>query len=396
MKALNFFLASILGISSAYSAPRLLPFQGYLNTTAGQSVDDGARTVQFKIYDSPVSGSTVWAGEVHKLTVNKGLVNTILGTKTSFPETYAGGQKVTFSEPLYVEITVDTNNDGQITAVDPPLLPRQVLLPANFAHVAQSVRSTSGNEVISPSGVIDGSQVKENSIPGASIQSLPLSKLDDGVGTGGIVSSQIAENAVGTSELADNSINTGHLQDGNITEAKLDPSGFSGSLVKPDTLSPDRLSHDFAILWDEKAYDEDGGASVNGLQTRQLNKSTILGNSISLLGNQITLKAGTYMVEASAPAFYSNRHQIYLRRVRDSFIQLTGTSEHTTSPGSQTRSYIKGIVEIDNEETFDIRHYTRTDRGTDGLGRSLSGYAASFTPVDRPSIYTQVYIQRLK
>jgi len=135
------------------SNQRLLPFQGYLASPSGEVVVTDTKVIQFKFYDSPVSGTTVWTGEIHKLSVNNGLVNTVLGTKTAFPNTYGENNKVTFSEPLYVEITVDANSDGQITAADPPLLPRQILLPANFAHVAQSVRATTGEEVISPNGV---------------------------------------------------------------------------------------------------------------------------------------------------------------------------------------------------------------------------------------------------
>ncbi len=62
---------------------RLLPFQGRLTDAGGSPVPDGARVVQFKIYDAPVGGRAVWNGEVQKLSVNSGLVSTILGTRAS-------------------------------------------------------------------------------------------------------------------------------------------------------------------------------------------------------------------------------------------------------------------------------------------------------------------------
>ena len=383
-------------IASTALSAQLLPFQGHLTTAAGQVIPDGTKVVQFKIYDAPVSGTSVWTGEMHKLSVNGGLVNTILGTKTAFPDTYGNSSKVMFSEPLYVEITVDANDDGQITASDPPLLPRQVLLPANFAYVAQAVRSSNVDEIVSSSGVIDGSKVKENTIQGRSIQSLSLSKLEDADGSGGITAAQIAENAVGESEIIDDSIRTAHLKDGQITEEKIAAEGFTGALIKNNSISPDRLTRDMAFLWDEKPYNVNGGSSINGIQTRELNKSSIYGTSISLSGNQFSLIAGTYKIRASAPAFVSNRHQLYLRNLTDDLITLTGTSEHTYASGSQTRSLLEGIVEVSKTTNFDIRHYTRTSRSTDGLGRSLGGHANSQTPADRPSIYTRVYIERLK
>ena len=106
---------------------RLLPFQGRLTTATGSPLPDGARVVQFKIYDAPVGGRAVWNGEVQALSVNAGLVNTLLGSKASL-------DAVDFNLDLYLEVTVDANGDGQITLADPPLLPRQSILPAIFAR----------------------------------------------------------------------------------------------------------------------------------------------------------------------------------------------------------------------------------------------------------------------
>ena len=115
------------GTLSAQAAARLLPFQGRLSDANGAAVPDGARVVQFKIYDAPVGGRAVWNGEVQKLTINAGLVSTILGTKASL-------SGVDFNQDLYLEITIDANGDGQISLADPPLLPRQSILPAVFAY----------------------------------------------------------------------------------------------------------------------------------------------------------------------------------------------------------------------------------------------------------------------
>jgi len=64
------------------TVPLLLPFQGRLTDQNGVAVADGARVMQFKIFNAPVGGTPVWAGEVHKTTVNGGLVNVLLGSKT--------------------------------------------------------------------------------------------------------------------------------------------------------------------------------------------------------------------------------------------------------------------------------------------------------------------------
>jgi hypothetical protein len=119
----------------AQDAPRLLPFQGRLTDQNGVPVTNGVRMVQFKIYDQPIAGNVVWAGEVHQTTINGGLVNVLLGSKTPLPSTNAAGSQI-FNQQLYLEITVDVNGDNAITAADPPMLPRQVILPTIFAKEA--------------------------------------------------------------------------------------------------------------------------------------------------------------------------------------------------------------------------------------------------------------------
>lgn len=118
-------------------APKLLPFQGRLTAADGTAVTNGARVVQFKLYDAAVAGRTVWVGEVHKLTVNQGLVSTLLGSRSRLAE-------VDFDRELFLEITVDANGDGEIGLEDPPLLPRQSVLPSVFAKESADARLLGG------------------------------------------------------------------------------------------------------------------------------------------------------------------------------------------------------------------------------------------------------------
>src|SRR5262245_24920515 len=123
------FLATSLALSAASEAPKLIPFQGRLTDQNGAAISNGVRVVQFKIFDVPTGGSPVWAGEVHRTTVNGGLVNVMLGSKTPLTG-------LDFNQQLYLEITVDVNGDNVITAADPPMLPRQAILPVVFAKEA--------------------------------------------------------------------------------------------------------------------------------------------------------------------------------------------------------------------------------------------------------------------
>jgi len=200
---------SLLGLivtSTSAFAVSLLPFQGHLTNTDGQSISDGSRVIQFKIYDAPVSGSTVWAGEVHKLTVNSGLVSTILGTKTTL-------EGIDFSETLYVEITIDANGDNHITASDPPLLPRQALQPTLFAVEAANARQVEGVDLIDETtGTLRPSILRENSIPAQSITA-----------NDAITANQLAVNSVSTAEIAPAAVRSNEIANGTISLEDLSP-----------------------------------------------------------------------------------------------------------------------------------------------------------------------------
>jgi hypothetical protein len=183
----------LLAGNTALASSRVLPFQGRLSDANGNAIPDGARVVQFKIYDAPVGGRTVWSGEVHKLTVNSGLVSTLLGTKA----TLAG---VDFNQDLYLEITIDANADGQITLADPPLLPRQSILPAVFAQESANARLLGG---------YDWSSLFGTNNPA------------DGI----LLASKIGDSSLATAKLADGAVSTAKLANGAVTPGKLNTSG---------------------------------------------------------------------------------------------------------------------------------------------------------------------------
>ena len=112
-------LKSILGMAALGAAlhlglfalladevPKLLPFQGRLTDASGNAVSNGVRLVLFRIYAEPAASSPVWAGELHRTTVNGGLVNVMLGSKTPLTG-------VDFNTQLYLEITVDKGDENQ-------------------------------------------------------------------------------------------------------------------------------------------------------------------------------------------------------------------------------------------------------------------------------------------
>ena len=192
-------LAAVTHFSSASliaeEAPKLLPFQGRLTDANGNSVANGVRLVLFRIYSDPASGTPIWAGEMHRTTVNGGLVNVMLGAKTPFTG-------VDFNTQLFLEITVDVNADNAITASDPPMLPRQAILPALYAKESSTSRNslklagadwadlmTNGNNPTDPNNFIRGAKIEPNSVN----------------------ASHIAPNAISNEKLQESSITTSKL-----------------------------------------------------------------------------------------------------------------------------------------------------------------------------------------
>lgn len=203
-RMLSWIALSVLTCATAsaqQAAPRLLPFQARLTDQAGVAVANGARLVQFKIYGVPNAGAPVWAGEIHKTTVNGGLINVLLGSKT----TLAG---VDFDQTLYLEVTADIDQDNAITAADPPMLPRQVILPAVFAKESADSRKLAGYDwsaILAPgsadplSGKIDGGKlvnITSNSIAVGTIHGRLLAD-------GSVASNHISAGAIGPSQLSE-------------------------------------------------------------------------------------------------------------------------------------------------------------------------------------------------
>ena len=192
----------------AQAQNRLLPFQGRLTDAAGNPVADGARVVQFKLYDAAVGGRAVWNGEVHKLTVNGGLVNTVLGSRASL-------EAVDFDRSIFLEVTVDANGDDRIDLADPPLLPRQSVLPAVFSAEAADARQLAG---------FDWGDLMVGGTNNAA--------------TGWLRGDRIQPRGIGSTQLAEQAVTAEKLAPGAVSPDKLSPQMQMDSVIPPGTVMP--------------------------------------------------------------------------------------------------------------------------------------------------------------
>ena len=134
------------------------------------------------------------------------------------------------------------------------------------------------------------------------------------------------------------------------------------------------LTDNFLHIQDQRTSGTNAGGATGGADnTRVLN--TVLTNNItgaSLSSNQIILPAGDYYVEASAPAFATDRHRILLYNVTDLLVAILGQNAYNRTSGAHvTSSSLTGVFSIADQKTFELRHYTQSTRATDGLGTTV-------------------------
>jgi hypothetical protein len=288
--------AFLLSSVSAQAGSRALPFQGRLTDATGNAVPDGARIVQFKIYDAPVGGRAVWNGEVQNLTINAGLVSTLLGTKASL----AG---VDFNQDLFLELTVDANGDGEITLADPPLLPRQSILPAVFAQESANARLLGG---------YDWSALFGTNNPA------------DGI----LLGSKIGAHTLDSSKLQDNAVTATKIAAGAVSLAKLDATGatagqsltYDGSKVAWSSVN----AVDAQTLkgFDWSSIFTGGNPQTGDLSAANINSRGDLSvggtlNAYNLVVETSVSIAGQLIVPEFGGPFSINNRAIYLRGLGD-------------------------------------------------------------------------------
>lgn len=147
---------------------------------------------------------------------------------------------------------------------------------------------------------------------------------------------------------------------------------------------------EIAIISDVKPSGTGGGAFTSGsYQTRVLNTLSDPNSIVaSLSSNQFILPAGSYMVEASVPAYGVSNHKAKLRNITDSTDDIIGTSHYTDNATRNTTNFslVSGVVTIGSSKTFEIQHRCAVTLSS-GLGS-----ACSFGDVE---VYTVVKITKL-
>jgi hypothetical protein len=113
-----------------------------------------------------------------------------------------------------------------------------------------------------------------------------------------------------------------------------------------------------AIIQDRKPYNVLAGATVAGINVRQLNTIVVDTIGVILVNNRFTLPVGTYQIYASAPGYLVNRHQIRLRNVTANTTTIIGSSDFSSTELVVTRSIIDDIFSVSSVTTFELQQFT--------------------------------------
>jgi microcystin-dependent protein len=177
------------------ASPLVIPFQGQVTTQptgaapTGAPVATGQYSLIFNLYDVAVGGQPVWTERHSKVGVVNGMVNVFLGSITPLTA-------VDFSQNRYLGITVDV--DDKPTTADPEMVPRQMIIPAFYAKVADSMTAFNSSTGQSLGTSYGWSAVFNNGDPVS----------------GRIDGARLADNGITTSKIADGQITTSKLSVG--------------------------------------------------------------------------------------------------------------------------------------------------------------------------------------
>lgn len=136
---------------------------------------------------------------------------------------------------------------------------------------------------------------------------------------------------------------------------------------------------------EEQASGTNGGASISGVQVRVLN-TTVGTNTIvgaSLASNMVTLPAGTYDFEASAPGSQVTAARLTLYNNTDGVDVMLGPSQYAdtaVNTGFDTQVFCSGRFTLAASKVLKLNFYTTSAVATYGLGNAAgSGQAEVYS-----------------
>jgi hypothetical protein len=140
----------------------------------------------------------------------------------------------------------------------------------------------------------------------------------------------------------------------------------------------------YAIICDEKAANVNGGTFTSGAwQTRNLNITIADPDSIVTIANdQFTLQAGSYLIEASAPAHDVGRHQARIYNATAASVVATGQNAFISINDTiSSIAPVVGRVTVTSATAFEIQHRCSNTKSASGFGLDTDFDTSIYTVV---------------
>ena len=147
--------------------------------------------------------------------------------------------------------------------------------------------------------------------------------------------------------------------------------GLDAGALKSFALTGFQEALSFAVVEDQKAAGTDGGSATTGAWTaREINTEAHDPDSlVSISSNQVTLAAGTYLVDVEASFYSVNRCRLRFYNDTQSSTELLSTTNIANSSGAVPR--IRGVITANGTDVFEVQYHCQNNNGSNSLG---SGY----------------------
>ena len=139
-----------------------------------------------------------------------------------------------------------------------------------------------------------------------------------------------------------------------------------------------------AIISDQKDASSDGGDFNSGdWRTRELNREISDPDGIvSISSDQFTLGAGTYFLDAQAPAYRVDAHQLAIYDVTaGAYLNYGSITQSRSTDQTVTTAFVSFIHTITANNLYEIRHRGATTKSSNGFGVSVSWAVGHFCVV---------------
>lgn len=203
--------------------------------------------------------------------------------------------------------------------------------------------------------------------------------LDEHINAGAVTNAKLASNAVTAVKIASDAVTTAKILDANVTAAKLantlDLSSKTITLPAINNPFSQQLLHVVEEFATNTAAGSAGAATQNirALNTTIVNQIT--GASLNAGTYQVTLPAGDYVAEYSAPAYRTNAFFSLLYKVSPATAGILSNGQNAYSAStdaSVATSHGSSTFTLGTTTVIDLRTYTVTAQATNGLGLAVN------------------------